>query len=166
MENALILSKLALKNFGNIFQLSLILLLSSVEVLIKKSTGRPKKRTPEVVEEVRGLMEVTLSKSIKKLSQQIHLACGTSQTIFKKDFEMFPYNIQICHKILPRNFVPRVNYCEWFLYNINDDILNVTFFADEVWFFSEGYVNLVDENPREYIETPFHPLKIGLWVAI
>ncbi|RZC39298.1 hypothetical protein BDFB_014533, partial [Asbolus verrucosus] len=37
----------------------------------KKGIGRPKKRTPEVVERVLGLMEPTRLKSILKLSQQI-----------------------------------------------------------------------------------------------
>ncbi|RZC43003.1 hypothetical protein BDFB_008700, partial [Asbolus verrucosus] len=80
-------------------------------------------RRPEVVEEVRGLMEVAPSTSIQKLPQQIHLFYGPSHTILKK--EMFPY------KILLRDFVPRVNYYEWFLHNMNDDILDVTFFTDE-----------------------------------
>ncbi|RZC32007.1 hypothetical protein BDFB_004354, partial [Asbolus verrucosus] len=104
MENGLILCKLALKNFGN--QDIHFSWLSSGKLNVK-SIGRPKKKTPEVVEEVRGLMEAILSKSIRKLSQQIHLSYGTSHTILKKDLHMFPYKVQVYHKILPRDFVPK-----------------------------------------------------------
>ncbi|RZC41941.1 hypothetical protein BDFB_008768, partial [Asbolus verrucosus] len=46
------------------------------------------------------------------------------------------------------DFVPKVNYCEWFLYNMNDDILDVKFFTDEAWFHLEGYVN--SQNMRTW----------------
>ncbi|RZC32148.1 hypothetical protein BDFB_009023 [Asbolus verrucosus] len=91
-------------------------------------------------------MEATPSKSIRKLSQQIHLSFGTSHTILKKDLEMFPYKVQIYHKILPRDFVPRVNYCEFCIYIKN--ILDVTFFTDEAWFHLECFVN--SQNMRTF----------------
>ncbi|RZB40368.1 hypothetical protein BDFB_006777 [Asbolus verrucosus] len=113
-------------------------------------------------------MEATPSKLIMKLSQQIHLSYGTSHTILKIDLLMFLYKIQVHHMILPRDFVPRVYYCEWFFHNENNNVLDVTFFIDEVWFHLESYVNSQNmrtwktDNLHVYIETPLHPLKIGL----
>ncbi|RZC40351.1 hypothetical protein BDFB_003591 [Asbolus verrucosus] len=62
MKNGHILCKSALKNFGNVLLLTLLL---SLEKLEEKEY---RWRTAEVVEEVRGLMEATPSKSIRKLS--------------------------------------------------------------------------------------------------
>ncbi|RZC37060.1 hypothetical protein BDFB_007959 [Asbolus verrucosus] len=119
MEKGLILCKLALKNFGNVFLLTLLPFLIKTLIFLetgnidkKKSTGGPKKRTPEVVEEVRGLLEATPSKSIR--------------------VDMFRYKIQ----------------GEWFLHNMNDDILDVIFFIDEACFHLEGYVNLRNMRTR------------------
>ncbi|CAH1365372.1 unnamed protein product, partial [Tenebrio molitor] len=47
------------------------------------------------------------------------------------------------HKILPHDSIPRVNYCDWFLHNTYDDILDVIFFTDEAWFHLEGYRNKI-----------------------
>ncbi|RZC39556.1 hypothetical protein BDFB_012551 [Asbolus verrucosus] len=73
MKNGIFLCKLALKNFGNA---AVVRETGSIDN--KKSIGRPKKRISEVVEEVLG---ATPLKSILKLSQQIHLSCGTSRII-------------------------------------------------------------------------------------
>ncbi|RZC43004.1 hypothetical protein BDFB_012817 [Asbolus verrucosus] len=56
---------------------------------------------------------------------------------------MFPYKVQVYHKMLSRDFVPRVNDGESFLHNMNDDILDAILFADEAF-----------------------SLKISLWIAI
>ncbi|RZC41613.1 hypothetical protein BDFB_009069, partial [Asbolus verrucosus] len=111
----------------------------------KKTTDIPKKKTPKVVEDVRGLMEAVPSNSIRKLSQQIHLSYGISHTILKKDLEMFSSKVQVYHKILLRDFALRINY---FLHNINDDVLDITFFTDEAWFPLEGYVNSKDGRQK------------------
>ncbi|RZC36587.1 hypothetical protein BDFB_012298 [Asbolus verrucosus] len=72
------LCKLTLKNFGNVFLLTLLVLLIKIFIFL------PKMRTSEVVEEMRSFMEAAPSKSIRKLSQQIHLFYGTGHTILKR----------------------------------------------------------------------------------
>ncbi|RZC33732.1 hypothetical protein BDFB_012380, partial [Asbolus verrucosus] len=100
----------------------------------KKSIGIPKKRTPG----------------------------SYGGDFFKIDSEANSFIVY--HKILPPDLVRRVNYCQWFLHNMNDDILEVTFSIDETWFHLEGYVNSQNiriwsvEYPHMYIEAPLHPL--------
>ncbi|RZC34083.1 hypothetical protein BDFB_002689 [Asbolus verrucosus] len=77
-------------------------------------------------------MEATPSKSIKKLSQEIHLSYGTTHTVLKKELNLCPYKVQLFHQILARDLQPRINYCQWFLNNINnDELLDLSFFTDE-----------------------------------
>ncbi|RZC38764.1 hypothetical protein BDFB_002352, partial [Asbolus verrucosus] len=89
--------------------------------------------------------------------QDIHFSVKNFVPVFretgsidkKKTLTCFlSYKIPVYHKILRCDFVPRMNYCERSLHNINDDILDVTFFTDEVWFHLEGYVN--SQNMRTW----------------
>ncbi|RZC35746.1 suppressor of lurcher protein 1 [Asbolus verrucosus] len=130
MENSLLLCKLALKNFRNVFLLTLLVFLIktihfSVKNFVtvftktesinkKKATSRRTKKTP-----------------VEKVSWR---------QLLQNHLEMFPYKVRICHKILLRDFVPKMNYYEWFLHHVNDNILDVTFFTDVAWFHLECYV--------------------------
>ena len=55
---------------------------------------------------------------------------------------------------------------------MTNEILNRTFYTDEAWFHLSGYVNSQNfriwstDNPYQFIETPLHPEKIGVWAAI
>lgn len=129
----------------------------------KKGSGRPTKRTAEVIDNVRVIMEATPSKPLRKLRQEVDLSYGTCRTILKKDLSMFPYKMQMFHQLLPRDFQSRINYCQWFLNNINNnDILNLTWFTDEAWFHLDGYLNSQNmrtwatDNPHMFVETPLH----------
>lgn len=86
---------------------------------------------------------------------------------------MHPYKVSVLQQLYPNDLPARINYCNWFNANINnDDILDKTFFTDEAWFNLTGYINSQNyrtwstENPHEYIETSLHPEKIGVWIAI
>lgn len=143
------------------------------DVCVKKSGGRPKKRTNEVIENVREVMDAAPSTSIRVLSQQTDLSYGTCQTIIKKDLHLFPYRLQCFQQLLPIDRPRRVEYCEWFMNTINNDAtLNITFYSDEAWFHLSGYVNSQNMrmwsavNPHFNIEAPLHPQKIGVWAAI
>ncbi|RZC42153.1 hypothetical protein BDFB_002711 [Asbolus verrucosus] len=98
MKNGLILCKLALKNFGNVFLLTLLVFLIKTFVFLEKI--------------------------------------------------LLLIKVQVYHKILPHDFVPRVNYSEWFLYNMNNDILSMTFFIDEALFRFKDHVN--SQNMRTW----------------
>ncbi|RZC38291.1 hypothetical protein BDFB_009393, partial [Asbolus verrucosus] len=67
--------------------------------------GKLKKRTPEVVEEMRGFMETT-PKSIRKLPHKIQLSYGTSHSILKMTLRCFRISVYYVNNIL----TPFVNY--------------------------------------------------------
>lgn len=86
---------------------------------------------------------------------------------------MYPYKITVVQELFDCDWRARVQYCEWFNENLNDDnVLNITFMSDEAWFHLSGYVNSQNyrtwgtENPHEFVETSLHPQKIGVWVAM
>lgn len=85
---------------------------------------------------------------------------------------MHPYKLTVVHELLPTDFQKRIDYCTWFNENLNDDLLDISFFSDEAWFHLSGYVNSQNyriwnaENPHVYRETPMHPIKIGVWIAM
>jgi hypothetical protein len=54
----------------------------------KPGSGRPKKRTPEVIEEARQAMEEAPGTSIEHLSQQLGVSVGTCHSIVKKDLHL------------------------------------------------------------------------------
>jgi hypothetical protein len=91
----------------------------------------------------------------------------------KKDLDLRPYKIMAVQELLPRDFGIRVEYCQWFLNHLNNNnTLDLTFFTDETWFHLSGYINKQNmriwsaENPHEFVETPLHPKKIGIWLAV
>lgn len=85
---------------------------------------------------------------------------------------MHPYKMTVVQQLFGQDFHSRIQYCQWFLDVMNDDILDNTFFTDEAWFHLSGYVNSQNyrtwstENPHVLVETSLHPIKIGIWVAM
>ncbi|RZC38085.1 hypothetical protein BDFB_014615, partial [Asbolus verrucosus] len=73
-------------------------------VVRKKGSGRPKKRTPEVIENVRQIMEAAPSSSLRHLSQQVDLSVGTCDTIMKKDLHLFPCRLTSVQELHESDF--------------------------------------------------------------
>jgi hypothetical protein len=70
-------------------------------VLRKKGSGRPTKRTAENIEEVEQRIAETQNKSIRRLTQEINLSFGTVELIHKKDLHFFPIVCLLCMKLNP-----------------------------------------------------------------
>ena len=138
----------------------------------KKSNARPRKRTPEVIENVRQIVEHTPKISTRHLGQQVNLSHFTCNQILRKDLGLYPYRLTSVQQLLPTDYPTREEFSRWFLATMTDDILNRTFFSDEAWFHLSGYVNSQNmrmwsaENPHFFVETPLHPQKIGVWVGL
>ena len=89
------------------------------------------------------------------------------------NLHMHPYRVLVVQQLYPRDYQQRILYCQWFNEHLNNnDLLDLTFFTDEAWFYLSGYVNSQNyrtwatENPYNFDEKDLHPLKIGIWIAI
>jgi hypothetical protein len=81
--------------------------------------------------------------------------------------------MQVTQQLLPPDYEKRIQYCQWFNKNLNnDDVLDITFMSDETWFHLFGYIHSQNyrtwatKNPHNFVESNLHPQKIGVWVAM
>jgi hypothetical protein len=70
----------------------------------KPGSDRPKKRTPEVIEEDKQAMGEVPGTSIEHLSQQLGVSVGTCHTIVRKDLHLFPYRLTSVQELQPADF--------------------------------------------------------------
>lgn len=103
----------------------------------------------------------------------IGLSIGTCHKALTKQLHMHAYKVSVVQQLHPPDFNQRVEYCQWFNEQLNNnDLLDLTFFSDEAWVHLSGYVNSQNyrtwatENPHIFVETSLHPQKVGVWVAI
>lgn len=103
----------------------------------------------------------------------IGLSTGTCHKVLTKKLQMHAYKMSVVQELRPPDYNQRIQYCHWFNEHLNNnDTLDLTFFSDEAWVHLSGYVNSQNyrtwatENPHNFIETPLHPEKVGIWVAI
>lgn len=72
------------------------------------------------------------------------------------------------------NYERRMNFCNWFLWVVYDDVLDpeLTLFTDDIWFHLSGYINAQNNrfwssiNSRQTFEVPLHTQMIGEQCAI
>jgi hypothetical protein len=130
--------------------------------------------TPGILQDIRTAITSSPHKSLRKLSAQTGISLGSALTAVRKMLKFYPYQMQVFHELIPGDNAKSVNYCRWFknLIRGNIGVLDQIFFTDEAWFHLSGYVisqyyrTWRIENPHNYIETPLHPQKIGVWCAI
>jgi hypothetical protein len=80
----------------------------------------------------------------------------------------------VLHVLKPEDTTARLQYCHWLQEEIPFGMLdmNLFFISDEAWFHLSGYVNSQNsrywstENPHQFVETPFHAQKLGVWCAV
>jgi hypothetical protein len=137
-----------------------------------KSSERPQVGE-DIVEDLRQRVEQNRRMSLPRLSAQSGVPLSTCQKIMKKWMNLDPYEVSLVQELKPADYPRRVAYCNWFLNNMNDNrTLDLSFFSSEAWLHLSGYVNSQicriwsTENPRVFQETPLHPIKIGIWLAV
>ncbi len=77
--------------------------------------------------------------------------------------EIDSYKVIVAHKLKLGDPVGRLNFCQWFQKFIirRIDLLDTTFFGDEVWFYLRGYVNTQNTHywsftrPNQEIKTRY-----------
>ena len=96
------------------------------------------------------------------------------QGILNVDLRLYPYRIQIKHKLTPGDKIKRVAMCEWFQDKIelSSNFLNDIWFSNEAHFLLYGQVNSKNSifwgtaAPNEVLQRPFHSKKCTAWAAM
>jgi hypothetical protein len=143
--------------------------------LLEKNRNRQKSvLTPEILQNIQTAIPRSPHTFWRKLSAQTGISLGLTHTAVRKMLKLYPYRMQVFHKIIPGDYAKRFNYCRWFknLIRGNIGVLDQVFFTDEAWFHLSGHVNSQNhrkwrnKNPNNYTETAFNPQKICMWCAI
>ena len=131
-------------------------------------------RCPDNVDAVRDSVGRGLKKSLRRRSQELGLSRASLQRILKKDLQLYPYRIQIKHKLTPEDVEKRLVMCRWFENKIEEypDFLDDVWFSNEAHFWLCGHVNNNNcvywgtEVPHKDRQRPLHSMKCTAWVAI
>lgn len=112
----------------------------SVDNLDKKSEAPRSSRKPTVrsadnVNAVRDSVARSPKKSIRRRSKALGLSRAWVQRIMIKDLQLYPYRIQIEHKLTAADMAKPVVMCRCFENNIEED----PDFLDDVWFSNEAH---------------------------
>jgi len=148
---------------------------SIAKTLTQSHSGRPKtSRTPHNVAAVRDSVVHSPSKSVRRRSQELGIHRESVRIILIADLQMYPYRIQIKHKLTPDDMRKRVIMCQWFCEKIDavPDFLDNVWFSDEAHFLLSGHVSSKDNifwgstPPEHCLQRPLHSVKRTAWVAI
>ena len=90
------------------------------------------------------------------------------------DLHLYPYQIQIKHKLTPDDMRKRVTMCELLCGKIDEDpdFLDDVWFSDEAHFLLSGHVNSKNNifwgsaPPQHSLQRPLHPTICTAWVAL
>ncbi|BFZ10390.1 hypothetical protein BsWGS_13429 [Bradybaena similaris] len=78
-------------------------------------SGRPKSsRTPHNIAAVRDSVVRSPSKSVRRRSQELGINRESVRRILNADLHLYPYRIQIKHKLTPDDMRKRLITCQWF----------------------------------------------------
>lgn len=138
-------------------------------------SGRRKSaRSPRKIDAVRNSVSRSPTKSLRRRSQELGISCESVWRNLVSDLHLYPYRIQIKHKLTQEDMQKRVRMCQWFCDQIdeNPDFLNEVWFSDEAHFLLSGHVNSKNnifwgEAPPDHcLQRPLHSTKCTAWVAI
>lgn len=138
-------------------------------------SGRPKTvRTPANIAAVRDSVVRSPRKSIRRRSQELGLKKESVRKILIKDLHLYPYRIQIKHKLTDDDMRKRVTMCQWFCDKVDEDpdFLDNVWFSDEAHFLLSGHVNSKNNIfwgstlPEYCLQRPLHSIKCTAWVAL
>ena len=139
------------------------------------SSGRKlSARSADNVEASRVSVGQSLKKSIRRRSSELGISQSSLHRILTQDLHLYPYRIQIKHKLTATDMQKRVEMCHWFQNRIegDPDFLNHVWFSDEAHFMLSGHVNSKNnvfwgtQAPEEVLQRPLYSLKCTAWVAI
>ena len=108
-------------------------------------------RFPDNMDAMRDSVGRSQKKSIRRHSQELGLSRASVQRIMVKDLQLYPYRIQIKHKLTPADMEKRAVMCQWFENKIEEDpdFLDDVWFSDEAHFLLSGHVNSKNKLPAK-----------------
>jgi len=139
------------------------------------SEGRPQNvRTPEIEEAVLHEVEEHPETSTRKIARNLNI-CHQIVWRILVDYLLYPYHILRVQALLPRDFLKRLTFCQWYLHNVelNPQFERQILFTDEANFSRNAIQNFhnnhlwADENPHAIKETHFqHQFSVNVWAGI
>ena len=112
-------------------------------------------------------------KSIRRRSSELGISRSSLHRILTQDLHLYPYRIQIKHKLTTTDMQKRVEMCHWFQNTIECDpeFLNHVWFSDEAHFMlsSMSTARIIYSGVHKHQKRCFrghYTLKCTAWVAI
>lgn len=131
-------------------------------------------RTVALEEAVLNLIEESPGTSTRQIARELNVSHCTVFRILKEQM-LYPYHIQRVQALLPRDFLPRLIFCQWIIQMITQapQFLSRILFTDEASFSRESIRNFhnnhiwADENPHEIAESKFqHQFSLNVWLGV
>lgn len=131
-------------------------------------------RSDENIALVQASVDATPTTSTKRRSKELNIPETTLRRIIRIDLKLFPYKIQMAHKLNPADYVRRVNYGKWAVEMARNqsDFWQKIIMSDEAHFSLSGGVNkqncrfYATENPQIIHEKPLYEQKVTVWCGI
>ncbi|KAK2951945.1 hypothetical protein BLNAU_13045 [Blattamonas nauphoetae] len=137
-------------------------------------SGRPRAaHAPEARERVERKIENAPTQSIRQRIPDLQLTYGSAHRIIPS-LGYRPYRLQSSQCLFDQDYLPRRQFCEWFLAMEQNDPL----FIDHIWYSDESRftldktVNLHNryyfsrDNPHYHVEIPNTRRGINVWCAV
>ena len=113
-------------------------------------------RSDEKIEEIRELVEITPTKSIREVASDANIGETSTQRILRHDLQLYPYRVTLLHKLNQDDPEKRLLFCDWFCRQVGDypGFIDNLFVSDESTFHLNGVVHSQNfrvwgqENPQ------------------
>ena len=137
-------------------------------------SGRPKKRTAELVESVRESLQQSPKRSVRKRSQSLGMSRETCRRVLVNDIRAHPYRIQTLQTLTASDKKQRSAMAVKMLEKIEKtpSFLNLLWTSDEAHFHLDGTANSKtnvfwgSSRPNEVATKPLHSPKCTVLAAI
>ena len=137
-------------------------------------SGRPKKRTAELIESVRESLQQSPKRSVRKRSPSLGMSRETCKRVLVNDIRAYPYRIQTLQTLTVSDKKQRKAVAVKILDKIEEtqSFLNLLWTSDEAHFHLDGKANSKtnvfwgSSRPSEVVTKPLHSPKCTVWAAI
>ena len=137
-------------------------------------SGRPRKRTAELIDDIREAVGNSPKRSIRKRSQTLGITPTTLWRVLKHDLRVFPYRIRTSQKLTNADIAKRLTMAVKLVAKVEccDTFLGLLFTSDEAHFDLDGKVNSKNnvfsgtQKPSEISQKPLHSERCTVWAAL